>query len=79
MASMPSLNAASARLADIPGLVPSPLERQPGCAFAERCEFADARCRRERPALRDRGDGHTVACFAAEEDRLPALNLEVAR
>ncbi len=51
-------------LAGIPGRVPDPLERSPACAFADRCAFADAHCRRERPALMalDRPD-HRAACF----------------
>ncbi len=57
MGSMPSMNTRSARLADIPGLVPSPLERRPGCAFADRCGFANDRCRRERPVLTRQGVG----------------------
>jgi peptide/nickel transport system ATP-binding protein len=66
MASMPSLNTNAARLAEIPGLVPAPRDLGRGCAFAPRCSLAMARCRAETPALVNHGDGHVVACFAAE-------------
>ncbi|MDQ6640466.1 MAG: ABC transporter ATP-binding protein [Pseudomonadota bacterium] len=66
MASMPSLNTNAARLAEIPGLVPSPRELGRGCAFAPRCPLAMARCRAEAPALEAHGRDHVVACFAAQ-------------
>jgi peptide/nickel transport system ATP-binding protein len=66
MASMPSLNANAARLAEIPGLVPAPRDLGRGCAFAPRCALASARCRVETPALESHGGDHVVACFAAE-------------
>ena len=78
MASMPSMNTHSARLTEIPGLVPSPQAPRRGCAFAERCTFAQARCRQQVPQLAEQGGGHTVACFAVEENRLPAQALELA-
>ncbi|MCO4862530.1 ABC transporter ATP-binding protein [Cupriavidus sp. WGlv3] len=70
MASMPSMNTSSRRLAEIPGLVPSPQEARRGCDFAARCAHADARCTREIPQLTRHGGDHAVACFAVEEDRL---------
>jgi peptide/nickel transport system ATP-binding protein len=65
MASMPSMNAAAARLAEIPGMVPAPRDLGRGCAFAPRCAFATERCRSEVPPLDDHGGGHLVACFEA--------------
>lgn len=70
MASMPSMNTRSARLTEIPGLVPSPLEPRHGCAFAARCSLASIRCTTEVPSLIDQGRTHGVACFAVEEGRL---------
>ena len=64
MASMPAMNTATARLAEIPGLVPAPSELGRGCAFAARCAHARERCRAESPALA--GGDHVVACFAVE-------------
>ena len=59
------------RLDEIPGMVPSLREPIPGCAFAERCGFADARCHAEAPQLRPVGEAadatHLAACFKAEE------------
>jgi peptide/nickel transport system ATP-binding protein len=67
MASMPSLNATAARLAEIPGMVPAARDLgRAGCAFAPRCAHASARCRTETPALDDHGNGHVAACFAIE-------------
>ena len=71
MASMPALSTRAARLAEIPGLVPSPHQLGRGCAFAPRCAYAEARCRIERPAFTIDAAGHGVACFVAEEGRIP--------
>ena len=70
MASMPALNATSARLAEIPGLVPAPTEPRRGCSFAARCAHADARCTAQMPALQAYAPGHAAACFAVEEGRV---------
>ena len=51
-----------ARLSAIPGTVPSLLRPPTGCRFAPRCKFATDVCRREVPPLRERVDGHKVAC-----------------
>ncbi|MCC6173430.1 MAG: ABC transporter ATP-binding protein [Gammaproteobacteria bacterium] len=55
-----------ARLRSIEGQPPSPAADAPGCAFAPRCAWADARCDRERPALEPRAEGgeaiRWVAC-----------------
>ena len=71
MASIPAVPThcapASARLAEIPGTVPS-LSRLPaGCAFAPRCRLAIDRCRSEYPPLQDWGGGHWAACWRAAE------------
>ena len=50
LGSMPRLGGEQTRLASIEGQVPNPLRRPPGCSFAERCPFADARCRAKAPA-----------------------------
>jgi peptide/nickel transport system ATP-binding protein len=49
----------------MPPAVPAGAE---GCAFLPRCRFAEARCARERPPLRDLQPGgpHAAACHAAE-------------
>jgi peptide/nickel transport system ATP-binding protein len=44
------------------GDVPSPMNPPEGCRFNPRCRFATELCRKERPVLRELGDGRTVAC-----------------
>ena len=45
-----------------PGDVPSPVNPPPGCAFHTRCGYAQERCRRETPPLREVAPGHWVSC-----------------
>jgi len=68
LGSIPRLDAQRSRLASIEGQVPSPLRRSAGCSFAERCPFADARCRAEVPGLREVGARHLSACWKAPLD-----------
>ncbi len=56
--SSPARTAPGALLPSIPGQVPRPGARPPGCAFAARCAAASERCRRDRPELT-----HGVACW----------------
>src|SRR5690349_18779461 len=51
------------RLVEIPGVVPSLKEDQPGCLFAPRCPNATARCTAELPQLMAHGPGHWTACW----------------
>ena len=51
------------RLVEIPGMVPSLKEEQPGCLFAPRCPNALARCAQEVPPLAAHGPGHWAACW----------------
>ncbi len=46
----------------LPGEVPSPIHRPPGCHFHPRCPYAEARCKTEAPAIREVRPGHFVAC-----------------
>jgi len=48
-------------LATIPGLPPDLAHPPKGCRFAERCRFAQERCRAEDPVLE--GDQHRFACW----------------
>jgi peptide/nickel transport system ATP-binding protein len=68
LGSVPRLDVRRTRLAAIEGQVPSPLRRAGGCSFAERCPFADAKCRAEVPALREVGALHESACWKAPLD-----------
>ncbi|MEE3309440.1 ABC transporter ATP-binding protein [Sharpea azabuensis] len=44
------------------GDVPSPLNMPSGCPFRTRCRYATEQCAKEMPQLKDRGNGHFVAC-----------------
>ncbi|MDE2145893.1 MAG: ABC transporter ATP-binding protein [Burkholderiales bacterium] len=68
LGSMPRLHGRADRLAAIPGQVPGPLARPPGCAFADRCPFAEPACRAQVPALRELAPGHASACRRAPLD-----------
>jgi peptide/nickel transport system ATP-binding protein len=71
MASIPAVpslqDKAGARLAEIPGTVPSLTNLPNGCAFAPRCSLAIARCRQEYPPLQHWGGDHLAACWRAGE------------
>jgi len=74
MGSMPSMNASTQRLAEIPGMVPAPSELGKGCSFAPRCTYATERCRVDAPALASQGADHVVACHeVARVAAQPAL------
>ncbi len=70
LGSIPRLDVERERLATIEGTVPSPANQPPGCRFAPRCPFADARCHAEAPPLRDMNPGHQVACWKAPVETL---------
>ncbi len=61
-----------ARLAAIPGTIPSVAEPPPGCRFHPRCPRADRRCIAEAPPLRGVGQA-LVACWHPHEAALPTL------
>ncbi|MBM3630196.1 MAG: peptide ABC transporter ATP-binding protein, partial [Alphaproteobacteria bacterium] len=62
------------------GEVPSPANPPAGCYFHPRCPFADERCRREAPVLRELASGHSVRCHHAErlELAVPRERIEPA-
>ena len=45
------------------GEVPSPINAPSGCPFNPRCIYATDECRKNKPNLKDYGNGHMVACF----------------
>lgn len=59
------------RLPDIPGVVPEPGARPPGCAFAPRCGLATAACQERVPAPFHSSDGRWAACIAIGSARWP--------
>ncbi|GAA3801347.1 dipeptide/oligopeptide/nickel ABC transporter permease/ATP-binding protein [Nocardioides panacisoli] len=62
-------------LAVIPGRPVAPADVPPGCAYADRCPLASARCRAEDPPLLADATGHRVACWHAGE---PSSRQELA-
>jgi oligopeptide/dipeptide ABC transporter ATP-binding protein len=50
-------------LVPIKGMVPTPTEVIPGCAFEPRCPRALKICREESPVLKEVQSGHQVACW----------------
>ena len=54
------------QLRTVQGELPSPLSPPSGCPFRTRCVYATGLCAKERPQLREMGDG-LVACHRAEE------------
>ena len=71
LAALPRLDTRGRERTPIKGEIPSPLDPPSGCAFHPRCPHANARCREERPELREEPDGSQVACHAVAERRIP--------
>ncbi len=63
----PAIRRSGARV-QLKGDPPSPIDPPPGCRFAGRCPFAEARCREEDPPLRPIRPGHRVACHLVGDD-----------
>jgi peptide/nickel transport system ATP-binding protein len=49
------------------GEIGSPVEPQPGCRFAPRCEYCQDRCKKSDPPLVEIASSRFVACFRAGE------------
>ena len=70
LASIPRLTGPLEALAPIRGMVPSPYEMPPGCAFHTRCEeFVPGRCDVEAPATVAFAAEHEVACLQRNEGK----------
>jgi peptide/nickel transport system ATP-binding protein len=67
-----SFAGADAKLAEIPGVVPSLKERIAGCVFASRCALSRDVCRQVVPALEEKATGHVVACHFAPRETVAA-------
>lgn len=66
MKALPTITKEEGRLETIKGTVPdlsAPIE---GCKFADRCPSCKEICRKERPAMKEIGKGHFVACHCCE-------------
>jgi peptide/nickel transport system ATP-binding protein len=59
------------RLATIPGLVPDPLHRPPGCVFASRCPRMREDCLPAQPGERSLDPTHGVACLHPHREVMP--------
>lgn len=66
LAEVPRLDPKKRRFATLKGEIPSPLHPPPGCHFHPRCPHAFARCRTERPALKEIAPGRLSACHLNE-------------
>jgi peptide/nickel transport system ATP-binding protein/oligopeptide transport system ATP-binding protein len=62
---VPSLDQDLRRMRAIPGSLPEPASRPPGCRFAPRCASAIDACAQAVPALTAVEDGHDAACIRA--------------
>ena len=63
IAALPNLDDLDTPLTPIPGDIPSPLERPPGCVFHTRCSANfGPRCSTEVPSFFEVVKGHNVAC-----------------
>jgi peptide/nickel transport system ATP-binding protein len=77
LASIPRLDqAASKRLANIPGIPPDLSNPPAGCRFAARCSRADEKCVTDEPSLVGEGLGHRFSCWHPVDGPL-ALTAEV--
>ncbi|MEK6205849.1 MAG: ABC transporter ATP-binding protein [Amylibacter sp.] len=68
IAALPQLDDLDTPLTPIPGDIPSPLERPPGCVFNTRCSVnLGARCSTSIPEFLKVTDNHQVACHLYDE------------
>jgi len=64
---VPRLKVGKREYEPIRGEIPSPLAPPTGCHFHPRCKFATARCKAERPAIREIAPQHFSACHLNDE------------
>ena len=62
LASLPVRSKRGKRLHSIPGAVPNPAYKPPGCPFHPRCAFAVETCSTQFPEMCNHGDGHLSRC-----------------
>ncbi|MDP6351800.1 MAG: ATP-binding cassette domain-containing protein [Alphaproteobacteria bacterium] len=58
----PSPERRPAKIALVPGELPSPTDPPPGCRFHTRCPHAKAICKQVEPEVKEVGPGRSVAC-----------------
>jgi oligopeptide/dipeptide ABC transporter ATP-binding protein len=65
---LPNLEDLDAPLTPVPGDIPSPLDRPPGCVFNTRCPaMIPGRCDAGVPQMVSVEDGHNAACFVVAD------------
>ncbi len=65
---LPKLDDLEAQLTPIPGDIPSPLERPPGCVFNTRCsKIVGDRCMTELPVYSQIDEAHRAACHLYDQ------------
>jgi peptide/nickel transport system permease protein len=69
MECVPQLGEAERELRAIPGLPPAVNDLPPGCAFAERCNYAIDACRQGEIALQSLSTSHAARCIRIDEVR----------
>jgi len=62
LASLPSRSRRGQSLHSIPGTVPNPAYKPPGCPFHPRCSFLVETCKTQFPDMVDHGEGHLSRC-----------------
>jgi oligopeptide/dipeptide ABC transporter ATP-binding protein len=67
LASLPSRSRRGERLHSIPGTVPDPAYKPPGCPFHPRCPLAVKSCKSRFPDMVDHGEGHMGRCPVTRE------------
>jgi len=70
LSAIPKMDGSTVTHHESPGEVPSPINLPSGCVFHGRCPHADARCKREVPALKQFAPAVSVACHGVEEGRI---------
>jgi len=65
LAALPSRKKRGRRLYSIPGSVPHPAHKPPGCPFHPRCSISVAACREQHPGLCEFAHGHSARCPVA--------------
>jgi peptide/nickel transport system ATP-binding protein len=73
----PDIHADEVALVPIEGAPPSLISPPPGCRFADRCPFAEARCRERTPPLIEVATDHRAACWRS--DAAGELRVRAAR